>query len=384
VELRHHLHRMPEPCFNEVETSRFVRQYLEELGFKEISILAKTGIKAVLNPGKPGPVVAVRTDLDALPIEEQSIAPHPSEKPGYMHACGHDIHMANFLVCARMLSQVRDEITGQVVLIAQPCEEGTPDGSPSGAQRMVDEGVLQSPKVDAVIGLHVMPGVPLGSVAFRSGPLMASVSSLFITIRGKASHGALPHQGIDAIFAAAQAITQFQSLVSRLRDPIDPAVLTIGTIHGGVRMNVIADEVRMEGTLRSFTDETETVIKQGVESILAGLKGTYGIDYDCRFSSMSRFVNNDAGFNRLAIDAFGRLLGPEAVLEAKPMTIAEDFAVYSHRVPSLFYFLGAGQTSPLHSSTFFPNDDILMTGPVTLAWLAVNIVEKLSQESAHK
>lgn len=382
VELRHRLHRMPEPCFKEIETSRFVRHYLENLGFTDISMMAGTGIKAVLNSGKKGPVVALRTDLDALPIEEQTGIPHRSENNGFMHACGHDIHMTNFLICAKMLNQIKDELQGQVVLIAQPCEEGTPDGSPSGAQRMVDEGVLKTPAVQAVIGLHVMPGLPLGRVSFRPGPLMASVSSLFITIKGKASHGALPHQGIDAINAAAQAITQFQSLISRLRDPIDPAVLTIGTIHGGVRMNVIADEVKMEGTLRSFTDETETMIKQGVESILCGLKNTFGIEYSCRFSNMSRFLKNDPELSRLGLQAFNTLLSPDHVLEARPMTIAEDFAVYSHTVPSFFYFLGAGDTPPLHSGTFLPDDAILKTGPLSLAWMAVSTLELL-QKNPH-
>ncbi len=379
VELRHQLHRIPEPCFNEVETSRFVKQYLEKLGFTRIQTLAGTGLKAVLNEGKTGPVLALRTDLDALPIDEQTDLVHKSKNKGFMHACGHDIHITNFLIGAKILSRIKNELPGQLVFIAQPCEEGTPDGSPSGAQRMIDEGVLQNPAVDAVIGLHVMPGLALGKVALRPGALMANVASLFISIRGQASHGALPHEGIDAIYAASLAINQFQGLISRLRDPVDPAVLTIGTIHGGVRMNVIADEVRMEGTIRSFTSKTEAMIFKGIEHILKGLKETYGIDYSCQFSNMSRYVDNDVTLSRNATEAFIRLLGGDCVIEAKPMTVAEDFANYSHIVPSLFYFLGAGETDPLHSSTFLPDDSILKTGPISLAWLAVNILAELDK-----
>jgi len=379
VSLRHQLHRIPEPCFMEKETSEFVRQYLEKLGFTHIQSMAGTGLKAVLNNTKPGPVLALRTDLDALPIDEQTNVPYRSEKKGFMHACGHDIHMTNFLISAKILSQFKDELPGQVVLIAQPCEEGTPDGSPSGAQKMIDAGVLSSPSVNAVIGLHVMPGLPLGKVSFRPGPLMANVATLFVTIKGKASHGALPHQGVDAIYTAALAITQFQSLISRLRDPIDPAVLTIGTINGGVRMNVIADEVKMEGTVRSFTFETENMIKKGIENILEGLKKVYGIEYSCQLSSMSRYVKNDVDLSRLAAGAFTELLGPDNVTESKPMTIAEDFANYSHKVPSFFFFLGAGDTAPLHSSTFLPDDTILKTGPLSLAWLAFSTLEQLQK-----
>ena len=377
VTIRRQLHRIPEPCFMEKETSEFIKQYLKSLGFSQIQTLAGTGLKAVLNGNKNGPVVALRTDMDALPITEQNEVSYKSTKNGFMHACGHDIHMTNFLIAAKILSRFKDSLPGKVVLIVQPCEEGTSDGSPSGAQRMIDEGVLTAPQVNAVIGLHVLPGIPLGSIATRPGPLMANVASLFITIRGRASHGALPNQGVDALYASALAITQFQGLVSRLRDPIDPAVLTIGTIHGGVRMNVIAEEVRMEGTLRSFTFETETMIEKGIENILKGLQMSLGIEYSCQISRMSRYVDNDSVLTSQGLAALKVLLGPKHVLEAKPMTIAEDFANYSHAVPSLFYFLGAGDTPPLHSSTFLPDDSILKTGPLSLAWLAYDTLKRL-------
>ena len=294
VSIRHRLHAMPEVCNTEKKTSKFIAEYLQDLGLDvETGIAGQNGVKAVLRGGKEGPVVGVRADMDALPIEERTGLKWASTHTGLMHACGHDIHMTNVLIAAKMLSELKEHIAGTVVFIFQPCEEGSSGSVPAGASAMVEAGILDDPKIEALFGLHVMPGFPLGSVALCEGPIMANVATVRITIHGKASHGAFPHQGIDAIYAASSAVVQFQSLISRIKDPNEKAVLSICKINGGVRSNIIAARVEMEGTVRSFSEETENLIEKGMANVLEGLKLSHGITYDYRFGNGSRFVKND-------------------------------------------------------------------------------------------
>ena len=376
VKLRRQLHRIPELCFQEVETSRFIKNYLEKNGFQVIDGLAGTGMKAVLRGNREGPVVGIRTDMDALPIQEKTGLPFSSQNPGRMHACGHDGHMTNVLIAARMLAGMRDELPGTVVFIFQPCEEGTSDGSPAGASRIVKAGVLENPKIDAMFGLHIMPGYKAGAVALREGAIMANVASVFITIEGKSSHGAYPHQGIDAIYAASSAIQQFQSLISRYRDPKEQAVLTIGTINGGVRFNVIADRVEMKGTVRTFSFETQEMIKAGMEKILKGLALSQGIAFQYKFSIGSKFVKNDSGLTQMALPLFKKILGPANVFITPAQTVGEDFSTYSHLIPSLFFFLGAGEEGVLHSADFSIDEDMFLYGPRLLASAAFEYMKR--------
>jgi len=269
VKIRRQLHQIPELCNQERKTAEFIANYLRKLGLKVEGGIAGTGMKAVLQGNRKSPVIGIRADMDALPITETTGFKFQSQNKGVMHACGHDAHMTNVLITAKILSEIKDHLPGTVVFIFQPCEEGgAPKQKPSGAAQLIVEGVLQNPKIDMMLGLHVMPGYPAGEVAFREGAIMANVATLSITVEGKASHGAYPHQGIDAIFASSLAIIQFQSLISRFRDPNDPAVLSIGKINGGVRFNVIADWVKMAATVRTFSDKTETGIQTGTEKIL--------------------------------------------------------------------------------------------------------------------
>jgi amidohydrolase len=375
VSIRRHLHTCPEPCFKENETSKFVADYLRKCGLDVKTGIAGTGIKAVLHGGSKGPVVGIRSDLDALPITEETGLEFQSKNKGYMHACGHDAHMTNVLIAARILSDVKEKIKGTIVFVFQPCEEGAPGGQASGADVMIEEGILENPKIDAMVGLHVMPGYPTGSVALRSGPIMANVASVFITIHGKSSHGAFPHQGVDAIYAASTAVQQFQSLISRRKDPNEKAVLTIGKFNGGVRLNVIAEKVEMEGTVRTFSFDTQDMIEKGIKNILEGLKISMGISYDFRFEKTSQYVKNDNTLTKKIQPLFKKLLGAENVHITEPVTIGEDFSAYSHKIPSFFFFLGAGLKGKLHSSTFSVPEESLRYGPLLLASAALEAIK---------
>ncbi|MCP4148131.1 MAG: amidohydrolase [bacterium] len=377
VKIRRHLHQYPEPCYHEKETSAYIAKYLEECGLEVKTGFAGTGLKAILKGCKEKPVIGIRSDMDALPIPEETGFEFQSKNKGYMHACGHDGHMTNVLISAKILSEIKDKIPGTIVFIFQPCEEGAPGGGPSGAAKMVEDKVLENPKIDAMLGLHVLPGYPAGTIALKSGPMMANVASVFITINGKSSHGAFPHQGIDAIYVATLAVQHFQSLISRSKDPKEQAVITIGKICGGVRLNVIAEKVQMEGTVRSFSFETEDGIKEGMEKVLKGLSVITGITYDFQFKKVSKYVKNDAKLTAMLTPLFKKLLGENNVKVTDPLTIGEDFAIYSHKIPSLFLFLGSGMEGKLHSPTFAVDEKIFLYAPMLFSSAAVELLNKL-------
>jgi len=377
VKIRRYLHSIPEVCYCEKQTSEYIRKTLKEYGLEVETGIAGTGLKAILRGQKDSPVIGIRADMDALPITEDTGLEFSSQNKGVMHACGHDGHMTNVLMTAKILSEVRDKLPGTVVFVFQPCEEGPQDGSTSGAGRMIDEGVLENPKIDAMLGLHILPAYPVGTVALREGAIMANVAWVLITIKGKASHGAYPHEGIDAVYAASSAIIQFQSLISRKKDPKDQAVLSIGKINGGVRPNVIANKVEMSGTVRTFSFETETMIEKGIENILKGLQLSLNIDYDYKFVRAAKFVKNNAELVQLVTPVFKDILGEKNVLTATPVTIGEDFAAYSHKIPSLFFFLGTGDQGKLHTPTYAIDEKLLIHGPQLFAGAAVELMKKL-------
>jgi amidohydrolase len=376
VQLRRQLHQIPELCFQEKKTAAFLADYLKKLHLEVTGGIAGTGIKAVLRGGLPGPVIGLRADMDALPIQETTGLSFASRQPGQMHACGHDVHMTNLLVCARLLSEIRTQVPGTVVFIFQPCEEGAPKKEKGGAERLIEAGILENPRLDALLALHVMPDLPAGQVSLRPGPIMANVAWVYIHIQGKASHGAFPHQGIDAIVAAAEAISQFQTLISRSKDPGEKAVLSIGKINGGVRSNVIADTVDMEGTVRTFSEKQENRIRSGMENILRGLETAFGVKTRLDFEKVNPFVNNDRALHDLFLPVFEKILGRENVQVAEPLTIGEDFALYSRHVPSLLFFLGSAGGSALHTPTFNVEEDILKAAPVLLASAACAYLEQ--------
>ncbi len=379
VKIRRYLHQIPEPCFEEHKTSAYIADYLKKCGLEVQTGIAGTGIKAILRGAKEQPVVGIRADMDALPILEKTGLEFQSRHQGFMHACGHDAHMTNVLMAAKLLSGIKEKIPGTMVFIFQPCEEGAPEGSLSGADRLIQEGILDNPKIDAMVGLHVMPGYPAGTVALREGALMANVAWVYITINGKSSHGAFPHQGVDAIYAAACAITQFQSLISRRKAPNEQAVLTIGKINGGVRLNVIADKVEMQGTVRTFSFDTQDMIEKGMGNILEGLQTALGITYEFKFEKSSQYVKNDNNLTNLVLPVFKKLLGEQQVVITDPVTVGEDFSAYSHRIPSFFFFLGTGEEGNLHNPGFSVDEKILQYGPLLLSSAALEFLKNLEK-----
>jgi amidohydrolase len=375
VQMRRQLHRCPELCFQEKETAAIVAGYLESLGLEVKTGIGGYGIKAVLAGARPGPVIAIRSDLDALPIEEKTGLDFASKNRGVMHACGHDVHITNVLMAARLLAEVKDRLAGTVVFIFQPCEEGAPLGRSGGAETMIAAGVLDNPRVDAILALHVFPGLPAGVIGIRKGAIMANVASFYISIFGKASHGAFPHQGIDAIYAAASAIMQFQALISRFRDPMEPAVLTVGKVTGGVRLNVIADRVDMDGTVRSFSFAVQDQISMGIEKILKGLEIALDIRYRFDFEKDAPYVKNDDNLTAFLAPLFEEVLGKGMVREVQPLTVAEDFSLYSHRIPALLFLLGVGDQAALHTPEFTVDETVLKIAPVLFASAAVHYLE---------
>src|SRR5438874_3420950 len=281
VAQRRDFHMHPELSNREERTSRVVAERLRALGLTDIKTgVGKYGVTALLVGARPGPVVAGRADMDALPIQEVNDVPYKSLVPGVKHACGHDAHTTIELGVAEILSRMREEVHGTVKFIFQPAEEGPPAGEEGGAALMIKEGALDNPRPQAIFGLHVMPNIDVGQVGYNSGPAMASSDKFLITIHGKKVHGAYPHDGIDAVVVAAESIMALQSIRSRRINTLEPVVITVGSIHGGNRFNIIADEVKLEGTVRTLSEEVRHRVESLMRETLAGITSAYGAKFE--------------------------------------------------------------------------------------------------------
>ncbi|MCP4152140.1 MAG: amidohydrolase [bacterium] len=376
VKIYQHLHKHPEMCFEETDTSNYITDYLKKCNLEVQTGLAKgTGIKAILKGGKSGPVVGIRADIDALLIQEENDLEFKSVNKGIMHACGHDVHTTNVMIAARILSEMKENIAGTIVFVFQPCEEGAPDGS-CGADAMIKSGVLENPKIDAMFGLHVYPGQKVGSVFLKEGGLTSSCDTVKITITGKNAHGARPQEGIDSIYSAASAIMQFQGIISRKLDPTDMGVLTIGKINGGTSLNVIAAEVKMEGTVRTFTDNGQDLIEKEIGNVLDGLEKSMGVTCELDYHRDFKYVKNDPDLHNMVTPLFNKLIGEENVFPAEQLSGSEDFAFYSHEIPCYFFFMGSGNESPVHTPTFSIEEETLKYGPLLLSAAALEYLEK--------
>jgi amidohydrolase len=377
VAVRRHLHAHPELSFQETETSAFVCAQLDALGIAYTAGHVGTGIVAHIYGKDPqSKVIALRGDMDALPITEESTKDYCSQNPGVMHACGHDVHTACLLGAARILHELRGEWSGTVKLVFQPGEERLPGG----ASLMIKEGALDSPKASAIFGQHVAPDLDVGKVGFRAGMYMASTDELYVTVHGEGGHGALPHTLTDPVLIAAHIITALQQVVSRIAKPGVPCVLSFGKVIANGSTNVIPDKVEMEGTFRAMDEIWREDAHLHMIEIAQGIAQSMGGSCDFRIEHGYPFLVNDTPLTRLAQDAARAYLGPENVVDLDLRMTAEDFSYYSQIMPACFYRLGTRNIredilSGVHTSTFDVDERSLEIGAGLMAHLALETLK---------
>jgi len=389
VALRRDLHEHPELGNRETRTSTLLAEKLRALGYEVKTGVAKTGVVGVLRGGKPGPVVALRSDMDALPVTEETGLPFASKARaqfngkdvGVMHACGHDFHMSMLMGAAEVLAGMKADLAGTVVIIYQPAEEGAPVGEEGGAELMVKEGVLDNPPVNAIFGLHVgINALESGSISFRPRGLMAASDTFEIVVHGRSTHGALPWAGVDPIVVASQIVLGLQTIISRQSDlTTAPAVLTVGTIDGGTRFNIVPDSARLTGTIRTFDPGMQTRIHDNVKRTAEHIAAAAGATADVRIEIGNPVTWNDASLSERMTPSLKRVAVGTFDPNASATTTAEDFSAYQKKVPGLFFFLGVAPkgTNPAtwptnHSSKFSPDESALLTGVRALASVAVD------------
>ncbi|WP_414704692.1 amidohydrolase [Pseudohongiella sp.] len=386
VEWRRDFHQHPELGNREFRTSGIIAEHLEALGMEVKTGIAHTGVVGILRGGQPGPVVALRADMDALPVEEQVDLPFASQvrtqyngqDVGVMHACGHDNHMAILMGAASVLAGMKDELTGTVMFIFQPAEEGAPAGEEGGAELMLAEGIFADLRPDAVFGLHVWP-IPAGVIAVREGGTMASSDSFTIRVQGQQTHGAAPWAGIDPIVVASQIVMGLQTIPSRqLNATTTPSIVTVGAINGGLRSNIIPDSVEMIGTLRTFDAETRTQIHERVTRTAEQIAASAGATAEVDISLGYPVTANDPGLTRAMQPTLQRVVG-DRLIESPLITGAEDFSYYANEVPGMFFFLGIAADDPdmvypNHSPYFYADERALPVGVQAMTALALDFL----------
>ena len=385
LQWRRHLHQNPELGNREVKTAAYVVERLKSFGLEPQTGIARTGVVAILKGGRPGPMVALRADMDALPVKEQVDVPFASkattewegQQVGVMHACGHDTHVAILLATAKVLSQMKDRLPGSVKFIFQPAEESVPIAErPAGAEAMVKEGVMQN--VNAVFGLHVFANVPAGTITYRKGPFMAAADAFEIIVTGRQAHGSSPWRGVDPIVVGAHIVTALQTIVSRNVDITRlPAIVTVGQFQSGVRNNIIPDTARLVGTIRTFDDGVQADIHRRVKEISESIATSMGATAKVVIDKGYPVTANDPKLTEKMLPSLERA-APKMVKESELITGAEDFTFYQRQAPGLFVFLGitppdqVGKAASNHSPLFFVDEKALVTGVRALATLAVD------------
>ena len=371
---RHHIHSNPELSFEEFETARFVSDRLTEFGIEHQHGVAGTGVVGLIKGRNPDSrIIALRGDMDALPIVEQNEVSYKSTKPGIMHACGHDVHTSSLLGASWILQQVKDQFEGTIKLIFQPGEEKVPGG----ASLLIKEGVLQNPAPQSIVGQHVMPFLPVGKVGFREGLYMASADEIYLTIHGKGGHGAMPNLAIDVVAISAQVITALQQVVSRSADPKTPSVLSFGTVIAKGATNILPNSIYLEGTFRTMDEDWRAKAHQKIRQIVEGICESFGAKADLEIRKGYPFLKNDPVLTRKMKKCAQDYLGAENVVDLDIWMAAEDFSYYTQEMPGCFYRLGTrneekGIVSGVHTPTFDIDEDALEIGCGLMAWLAIN------------
>lgn len=372
VKLRREFHRNPELAFQETNTGKIIASEFEKLKIGVKEGVGKTGLVGILKGKGNAGVVALRADMDALPINEESNVPFASRNPGRMHACGHDAHMAMLIGAAKILCESKDKINGTVKFLFQPSEEKNPGGAPS----MIKDGALDNPSVDVIFGQHITTEIPVGKFGFRSGPIMASADEIYLTVIGKGGHGASPHKAVDPIPIAAQIISSLQNVMSRMRNPLEPSVLTIGSIHGGSATNVIPDEVKLSGTFRAMNEHWREKGLNLIERTAIEMARSLGGNCKVEVSRGYPVLVNSEDETELAKNCARKIFGSKSVVPIQPVMSAEDFAYFLQKVPGTFWWIGAGNrqlgaTASIHSSKFKIDEKVLMYGAALLAFLTI-------------
>ncbi len=374
IEIRHHLHAHPELSYQEFETSKFVQTKLKELGIP-FEVKATTGVVGLIkgkNPDKR--IIALRADMDALPIKEENDIPYKSKNEGVMHACGHDVHTTCLLGAAKILHELKNEWEGTVKLIFQPGEEK----NPGGASLMIKDGVLENPKPQAILALHVNTILEVGQLSFRSGKVMASADELYFTIKGKGGHAASPHLTVDPILISSHLIIALQQLVSRNNNPFNPSVLSVTSFNGGNTTNVIPNEVKLMGTFRAMDEEWRFKAHDLIRKLSNGLVHSMGGEMDLRIDVGYPCVMNNEKVTAAAMEKASAYLGTENVSETELRMGAEDFGYYAQQIPACFYRLGTmnkamGITAGVHTPVFNIDENAIEIGMGMMAWLGSSV-----------
>ena len=395
IEWRRHIHQNPELSNREFQTAAMVAEHLELLGMEVTTGVAHTGVVGVLEGGRPGPVVALRADMDALPVPERNDLPFRSQATGeyngetvpVMHACGHDTHVAILMGVASALAGVRDQLQGTVKFIFQPAEEGAPEGEDGGAELMTMEGALTNPDVDAIFGLHIAAQQDVGTIRYRSGAMLAGVQDYRIRLRGQQTHGAAPWAGIDVIVTGSQIVAGLQTIVARnLNITEHPAIVTVGTFHGGVRSNIIPEEVEMTGTIRTFSPEHQDLVHRRIREIATHIAASAGAEAEVEIPMSTDYpvTVNDPDLTEAMVPSLTKVAGDDNVVVTDLITGAEDFSYFANEVPGFFFFLGGKplevpveEAAAHHTPDFFIDESGLRLGiegllALTLDYLRAN------------
>jgi amidohydrolase len=381
VAMRRDFHAHPELSFQEVRTAGIVADRLRELGLEVRDGVGKTGVVGSLRGHDSGRIVALRADIDALPIREQNDVPYVSRNADVMHACGHDGHTAILLTVARVLSQLRDDFAGEVRFVFQPGEE-----TAGGAPAMLADGAFAEPKPRAVFGLHLWNNLPVGMVGVRDGPLFAHTDELNVVIKGSGGHGAMPHQTVDPVVVAAQVVLALQTMVSRETSPLEPAVLTIGSIHGGTAFNIVPSEVRLQGTVRTFTDGLQAQMRERIESVVRGITSGMRASYSYEYVASCPAVVNEPRMSELVRRVAMRTFGEDQVTEPEPTMGGDDMSYFLREAPGAYFFLGSanperGLDAPHHHPRFDIDEAALPRGARLLAEVALEFLARGSDDS---
>jgi len=385
---RRDLHQHPELSNREVRTGGVVAGHLQALGLTVQTGVAHTGVVGLLDTARPGPVIALRADMDALPVTEEVDLPFASrtranfngQDVGVMHACGHDCHVAILMGVVELLAVMKQQLAGSIKFIFQPAEEGPPPGEDGGAALMIRQGVLENPKPDVIFGLHVFAGVEAGTIAYRPGPAMASSDRILVTVTGRQTHGALPWRGVDPIVISSQIVLGLQTIISRQVDvSLEPAVVSIGAIKGGVRDNIIPGIVEMLGTVRTFNEDMRADIHARIRNTVEMIARSAGASAQVHFDNAYPVTVNDVSLTERMVPTLQRVAGADKVFVGQKITGYEDFSYYQQKIPGFFYFLGITprgtdrkQSAPNHSPRFFVDESALVLGVRSLAHLTLD------------